>query len=73
MTENIVTTAVVKSPVKSKTNITAVILAVFGVLTALGVLPPEVSNAEFVGSVTAAASVLIVAFRTLSNAVLSKN
>ena len=60
----------VKSKYLSKTNITGVLLAVLGVLTALGYVPAAAATPEVVGSVVAAGGVLVVFFRTIAGSVL---
>jgi hypothetical protein len=64
------TTAEVKSPFLSKTNITGALLAIFGLLAAFGALPAELAAPEVVGGVVAAGGTLVIFFRTFTNAVL---
>lgn len=71
MTDTTPTTiADVKSPFLSKTNITAALLSVFGLLVAFGKLPTDYSTPEFVGGLVAAGGAVVIAFRTFTNAVL---
>jgi len=61
-------TVEVKSKWTSKTNITAILLTFFGLLTATGHLPAAVATPEAVGGIVAAGGVLVAFFRTISNA-----
>lgn len=63
--------ATVKSKFASKTNITSVLLLIFGVLTATGKLPAAVSNPEAIGGVVAAGAVLVAWFRTTARSLLA--
>lgn len=60
----------VKSKYLSKTNITGALLAMLGLLTALGYVPAALATPEVVGSVVTAGGVLVVFFRTIANSVL---
>jgi hypothetical protein len=65
------TVATVKSKYLSKTNITAVLLVLFGAATAFGALPDTLSTPEAVGSIVSAGGVLVVFFRTLTKNILA--
>lgn len=60
----------VKSKLGSKTNITAVLLLLFGIFTATGTLPAAVADPAVVGGVVAAGAVLVAYFRTVATAIL---
>lgn len=64
------TVAPVKSSLTSKTNITALLLAIFGLLTAFGALPAGFDTAGFVGGVVTLGAGAVALFRTFSTAIL---
>lgn len=60
----------VKSKYLSKTNITAALLFVFGLLTAFKVLPEGAATPEVVGVVVSSGAALVAFFRTIAKQVL---
>lgn len=60
----------VKSKYLSKTNITAALLSVFGLLVASGKLPPEIATPAAVGGVVTAGGVLVAIFRTIAKGIV---
>jgi hypothetical protein len=71
MTTPNTTVVPVKSAFLSRTNITAALLALFGILTAFGILPAAASSPEVIGSIVTAGSVLVAYFRTIARSVLN--
>jgi hypothetical protein len=67
------TTATVKSPFLSKTNITAAVMLLLGLAGLVGILPDNLVNEQTGGTVVAIGSALVIAFRTFSNSVLGRS
>lgn len=59
-----------KSSFASKTNITALLLALFGLATAFGYLPTDFDTNGFVGTVVTIGAAAVALFRTFSKSVL---
>lgn len=64
------TLAPVKSKWASKTNITAALLAVFGLLAAFGLLPADLATPQSVGAIVTAGAALVAFFRTTATHIL---
>lgn len=72
MEPNVTTTATVKSPLLSKTNITAALMLLFSLLSGTDSLSAGLDAPDAAAGVVAAGSVLVIFFRTISKAVLRR-
>lgn len=66
------TTATVKSPLASKTNITAALLLLFSLLQGLGFLPTSLEATGLTSTIVGLGATLVIVFRTISKSVLRR-